>query len=300
MQCISSKSTLGGSEGSWPALANSSEDPRDNIFAEGNWRQDGLSTSAPLDHGHLYTGIHTSDLSALSPLPDNYCVPTAVHYQERASTKISQRSQNLRKCPSAASARSPLRPDEGREASPSQDRYWCSICGRDFAQKRGVTRHHRDVHEVSPCLHCRDFEWKRRHQLKEHLEEQHPDIHLSAALAEATRCRRTATIIKSRLQGQNGSPPAIEYDGSSSGESLPQPPTLPLPSVIEATHISSPAMSCAAYDPQPEPTESTTTTRGHECPCELASLNAAYAHVAFPSTKEHTSPPNDLNGSFWG
>ncbi len=248
----------------------------------------------------VYTQGFTHLTSALSSLPDNYCVPTAVHYQERASIKISQRSQNLGKCPSAASSRSPLRPDEGREASPGRDRYWCSICGRDFAQKRGVTRHHRDVHEVSSCLHCSDFEWHRRPELKEHIEEQHPDIHVSAALAEATRRRRIYTIIQKRLQGQNGSPPAIEYDGSSWGESPPQPPTPPLASVLEAAPVSSPAMSCAAYDPQPEPTEPTTTTRGHEYPCELASLDAAYAHVAFSSTEEHTSPPNDLDVSFWG
>jgi hypothetical protein len=95
------------------------------------------------------------------------------------------------------------------------------------------------VHEVSLCLHCSGFEWHRRHQLKEHLEEQHPDIHVPAALAEATRYRRRATMIKNRLRGQQAFPPVIEYDRWGLDEHLPQPPTPPLPPVLEVAHVSS-------------------------------------------------------------
>ncbi|KAF8496818.1 hypothetical protein F5888DRAFT_367273 [Russula emetica] len=235
-QCISLESTLQGSQGSLPASVNPNEDPRDNIFAETdtnrNRRRGGMSMNAPLDHSLQYPEIHaTSDFSILSTLLDNYSLPAVAQYQERASTEILQQSQNLGAGPTAASSRSPRKPSEGR--------YGCSICGLHFAQKRGVTRHYRDVHEleVSLCLHCSGFEWRRRHQLKEHLKEQHPDIHLLAALAEATRYRRRATIIRNRLQGQQAFPPATEYDRSRWGGHLLQPLTPPLPPVLEVTNV---------------------------------------------------------------
>jgi hypothetical protein len=175
----------------------------------------------------------TSRYSRLSPMttPCQLLCLIKKGHQQRF-----QQSQNSGNGPMAASSRSPLKP--------SEDRYRCSICGSDFAQKRGVTRHHRDVHEVSLCLHCSGFEWHRRHQLKEHLEEQHPDVHVPAALAEATRYRRRATMIKRRMHF----PPAIEYYRWSWGEHLPQPLTPPLPPVLEVTHVSSPAVSCVAYE----------------------------------------------------
>lgn len=124
----------------------------------------------------------------------------------------------------AVSSRSPLKP--------SEDRYRCSICNLYFAQKRGVTRHYRDVHEVSLCLYCSDFEWHRRHKLKEHLEEQHPDIHVPTALVEATRYRRKATMMKNRLQGQ-------QYCRWSSGEHSPQPLASPSPPMLQVTYVPS-------------------------------------------------------------
>jgi hypothetical protein len=98
------------------------------------------------------------------------------------------------------SPRPSLLPDGKRGAS--QGRYSCSICGLDFAQRQGVTRHHRDVHEVSSCTHCPDFKWYRPHQLRKHLEEKHPDIDLPASLGEVTRSRRKATKIENRLRRQ--------------------------------------------------------------------------------------------------
>lgn len=172
--------------------------------------------NAPLDHSPQYTEIHaTSDFSVPSALPDNFSPPTVVQYQEKASTEISQQSQrqDLKKGRTAASSRSfskPVKAPPTRKRR--EDRPRCSICGLDYKQKSGVTRHHRDVHEVSLCLLCNGFEWHRRHRLREHLEEEHPDVHVPAALAEATRYRRRATMIKSRQQGQQASPPAIAYD----------------------------------------------------------------------------------------
>ena len=130
-------------------------------------------------------------------------VPTVAPYQERTSTEIQvlQQSQNVGNGPTAGPSRSPLKP--------SEDRYKCRICELDYKQKQGLTRHCRDVHEVSLCLLCSGFEWHRHHELKEHLEGQHPDIHVPAALAEATRYRRRATMLKNRRQGEQAFPPAI-------------------------------------------------------------------------------------------
>ena len=249
--------------------------------------------NAPVDHSLQYTESDmTSGISTPSTLPDDYHLPTVVQYgQERASTEILKhwKYQNLGNGPMAASSRLPQK----REAPPSQDRFWCNICGRDFAQKQGVNRHQRDAHEVSPCLHCCGFEWHRRHQLKEHLEEQHPDIHLPAALAEVTRRRRRDTMIKNRLHGQQASPPAIEYNQWSWGEHLPKPLTPPLPPVLEATHTSS-----------PEPTMPTITnvTRRHERVHESALFDSTYAHLGFFSTEERAplAAPNAMDVSFLG
>ena len=174
-----------------------------------------MPMNAPLDHSPQYTETHaTSDFSVPSALPDNCSSPpTAVQYQERASTEIPQefQRQDLRKGRRAASLRSFSKPVK---APPNrrEDRPRCSICGLGYKQKSGVTRHHRDVHEVSLCLLCSGFEWHRRHQLRGHLEEQHPDVHVPAALAEATRHRRRATMLKSRQQEQQAFPPVIAYD----------------------------------------------------------------------------------------
>ncbi|KAF8496817.1 hypothetical protein F5888DRAFT_366972 [Russula emetica] len=242
-----------------------------NIFAKAdtnrNWRQGGMSMNVPLDHSLQYTETHaTSDFLVPSTLPDNYSLPTVVQYQERASTEILQQSQNSGAGPTATSSRSPRKP-----------RHRCSICRLDFAQKRGVTRHYRDVHEVSLCLHCSGFKWHRRHQLKEHLQEQHPDIHVPAALAEATRYRRRATIISNSLQGQQAFPPAIEFDRSRWGEHLLQPLPPPLLPVLEGTNV----------------------TRRREFARELALFDATYAHVAFSSTEVRMPPPNSVDVSFW-
>jgi hypothetical protein len=169
-----------------------------------------MSRNAPLDCSLQYPEIHaTSDL-LLSTLLDNYSPPTVVQYREGASTEIPQQFQNSGGGPTTASSRSTRKH--------KKKRYRCSICELDFAQRRGVTRHYRDVHEDSLCLHCKGFVWHRRHQLRVHLEERHPDIHLPAALAEATRRRRRATMTRNRTQEQQTPPPATEYDRSKWGE----------------------------------------------------------------------------------
>ena len=168
-----------------------------------NWQQEAVSMNAPspLEYGHRDTYIRTTaEFSAPSTVP----TPTAAQCQEHTAPRdMPQRSQKSGNSSTAVSQRSPLRPDERRGAP--DGRHPCSICGRAYVQPQGVTRHHRDVHEVSPCMHCSDFGWHRRHQLQKHIEKQHPDVDLPASLGEVTRSRRRATIKENYLRQQRAS-----------------------------------------------------------------------------------------------
>ena len=165
-----------------------------------------MNAPFPLDHGDRRARVRmTSEFSVPSALPGLHPTPTVARYQEqRASRKMMpRRSPKLWNGPIAVSPRLSLQPDE--KSGAPEGRYWCSICGRNYIQQRGVTRHHRDVHEISLCMHCRKFKWHRRHQLREHLQEQHPDVDLSATLDEITKTRRKATKIKTDSRRQRAS-----------------------------------------------------------------------------------------------
>jgi hypothetical protein len=172
-----------------------------------NWQQEAVSMNAPspLEHDHRYTYIRTPPAFSAPPtVPGSHPTPTAAQYQEqKAPRDMPQRSQKSGDGSIAVSQRSPQRPDERRGAP--DGRHPCSICGRTYVQKRGVTRHHRDVHEVSPCMHCDDFGWHRPPQLKKHIEKQHPDVDLPASLGEVTRSRRRVTIMENYLRQQRTS-----------------------------------------------------------------------------------------------
>jgi hypothetical protein len=54
------------------------------------------------------------------------------------------------------------------------------------------------MHDVSSlCTYCGVFEWGRPYRLREHLEEEHPDVDVEAALEEAIRTRRRVTSLTS-------------------------------------------------------------------------------------------------------
>ena len=274
---MSLKAILRGSEGTFPTLIASNEDPRENIFPGGDtncdWNQEGVSTNAP-DYGNRYTHTHTtSNFLVPSTLQSISRAPIIVPYQEqRASQGQLEQFYKTGKGTAAVPSRSSCRPG-GNRGSP-QDRYVCSTCGRTYAQQRGVTRHHRDVHEVSFCMHCRNFKWHRHHQLKEHLEEQHPDVNLFVALSEATRSRRKATITSNRLRRQRAPLHAIEYARWGFVESPPRRSMPPPPARAKITPVS---------------------TRDNACKLELP--DAVYAYTAFQSTKEHAPLATDLSTS---
>jgi hypothetical protein len=108
------------------------------------------------------------------------------------------------------------------------------------------------VHEVSLCILCHDYEWHRRHQLKEHLQQQHPDVDLPAALCEVTRSRRKATVIKTRQRQQRASPADNEHARWGCPE-MGLCPSLPPPAVVvEVAPVSPATFSFIVYDPKSE------------------------------------------------
>lgn len=208
------------------------------------------------------------------------------------------RYQNPRKSLTTATSKINRKRNGKRKIPTSQKRFWCNICGLDFSQRRGVRRHHRDKHEVSLCLHCDGFEWHRRDKLEEHLKEYHPDVHLAAALEEATRFRYRATLTENRMHGpgrqiwgQRASPSVIEFDRRSLGKHVPQPLKAepPLPPVLELTHNSSPDFTTPTI---------TNVSPIHDCARELA-LFDAYCLLAFHSLEGFAPPPNAVDVPSW-
>ena len=277
--CISPKSTLRGSKGSWPTSVTSSanEDPKDNIFVGVdticNWHREGVSMNT-LDYSY-HTHDHTkSDFSVPSAVP---ILSHAPPYQEQGESRDQlKQCYKIGKDPATVSesSRSSRRPGGRRGAR--QGRYWCSICQLNYAQQQGLTRHYRDAHEVSLCTYCSDFKWHRRHQLKKHLEEQHTNVDISAALSEATKSRRKATKIKTSPR-RGRAFPAIEHDRCGCVE--PPPRRSMPPAVAELSPVSLPNMLFMDNDPQPDSAGPTVK-------------RLKYARIAFPTTKER-APQTD-------
>ena len=198
--------------------------------------------------------------------------------------------QNPRKFLTTASSRMHRKPNGKRKFPTIQQRYSCNICGLDFAQTQGVTRHQRKAHQRgSLCRICNDFRWSRPYQLTNHLKSQHPDIHLPPALlTEVTKRRRRATLTRSHhIRRQQASPPTT-----------PQPPTPPLPTAFELMHISSPSVSRVAFDPQHKTIvpASKNVTRIYEDARELE-VALFDAHVAFLSTEGFSPPLNTVTNA---
>jgi hypothetical protein len=125
-------------------------------------------------------------------------------------------------------------------------------------------------------MHCRDFEWHRPHQLKRHIEEQHPDVDLPASLGEATKSRRKATKIKNHLRGQRASP-TIEHDLWGCVEPSPRL-SMPPPAVAKITPVSLPDNIDMSFVDDP-PLESTEPAIREK---------SKYTFTAFPTIKVHS------------
>ena len=176
--------------------------------------------------------------------------------------------------------------------------YPCDICGKKYAQRRGVTRHQRDKHRKSLCpiSSCKDFIWSRRYHLTKHLREQHPNIDLDAALSKVTRHRRDAAMNKSHLQQRQASPD-VECDRRRHGGPLPRSPMHPLPAMGKDSRVSLHAISPAAYDPDPGQAEKPVTSCKREDALWLGLFNGTNPPSASSSTEEHPQQVDDAGMS---
>jgi hypothetical protein len=85
--------------------------------------------------------------------------------------------------------------------------YTCLKCRKTFKQRQGLNRHRFDVHEPkSSCIYCVDFKWGRPYLLRRHIEKQHPERNIDAALKETMGTRRRHNHRKaSRVKGKKRS-----------------------------------------------------------------------------------------------
>ena len=128
------------------------------------------------------------------------------------------RSPNLSALPTFPSEKSEERPVTTSSRSfrrlagtrgASKGPYSCNICGKMYAQPQGVTRHHREAHQVSVCMYCGEFNWGRLYQFKRHLKVKHPNVdHMM--LGGSTESRREVTRIRKQSPRQRVSPFILE------------------------------------------------------------------------------------------
>jgi hypothetical protein len=169
--------------------------------------------------------------------------------------------------------------------------YSCDICGKAYAQPQGVTRHHREAHQVSVCIYCGIFRWGRPYQLRKHLKEQHPNVDPDTVLGGPMGSRRKVTQVSKCSPQQRVS--TLEHDRRGRDE-LRLCPQAPPPDVAEVTRLSLPhIMSSLDYDPQTKPVEPMNTTQAHEDPRDLL-LDAMYTGAAVSSTDDFAQQANDL------
>jgi hypothetical protein len=167
----------------------------------------------------------------------------------------------------------------------SKRRYSCNICGKEYAQPQGVTRHQREMHKARLCIYCREFRWGRLYLFREHLARQHPDVDPDAAVKVVKKDSRRTTSDQPR---DPASTPTKEHIRV---EFHLHPPTPPLPAMSNLPPVSPPAIPFVAYDPWfnftvKEPTF-TKRKRGNSHQIDN-SLNSAWARTPFPFTEERS------------
>ena len=174
----------------------------------------------------------------------------------------------------------------------------CDKCNKKYTQPQGVTRHHRERHEINLCPICNDFRWGRRYQLIKHIEKRHPGIDIDATLEGAAMFRRGATMDK-KLQQKQASPPAFEFDQRSHDEPLPRSLTHTLPVVAKDSRVSLPATLSMAYNPHADDAEKPVTSCKREDTRGLDSFDSTTnALSASSSTEQCPQPVNDGGMSF--
>ncbi|KAI9455516.1 hypothetical protein F5148DRAFT_1225801 [Russula earlei] len=186
------ESSLRGRKGLGPVPVTFSEDSTcANVDQASNLNrfQPVVSINVPSDSGHQYAPFGTSfDSSKSSKLPDVSCSP--VHFPTAGKGTATRASRPSRKAPGVLAA--------------SKSPHSCSVCGKTYAQRQGVRRHHRETHKARLCTYCYSFEWGRPYRLRMHIKKRHPDVNADAAVNEAMRQRRTTKVITRHINLTSG------------------------------------------------------------------------------------------------
>jgi len=243
------KSTLPGHEGvphAW--IGDSAYAKVAEVDTTHNSSQHSVTTSTSLDQSHLYkhvadTGPNFSASSTLLIMPST---STVGQHEEGKSRNQPIQSPQTTKKRATASSRSSGRPT-GAHKAPKQS-YTCTICGEEYAQMQGFTRHYRTKHHPSSCLLC-DFKWGRPEHYRNHLTKRHGlDVGVvDGILGKPAGSRRRSTIIGRDLP-QNVSPPAIKHDRQTQPKPRQRRLMPPLSSVTKITHVPSAFLSTEALD----------------------------------------------------
>jgi hypothetical protein len=144
-------------------------------------------------------------------------------------------------------------------------RYVCGLdgCNKDYSQRQGVLRHHREAHKTPhPCFDSRcGFKWTRPYEYTTHLKTRHPRVDPDKVLGKRARSPSKSTII-----GEDRPPHLFRAPSERRSQAEPQqrPSTPPLPTEAKFTHVPLPAMPPMACDPQPECPEPAITTRRND------------------------------------
>ena len=170
----------------------------------------------------------------------------------------------------------------------------CSICRTSYAQRQGLGRHVRTVHNPNLCFLC-EFSWGRPYEYRNHLQKKHPGVNPDMILGKAPGSRCRATIITEHLPQQPPVlPPTVEQDQQNWAESQPNPSTQPSPAGARITSISPPAVS--SVDNNSQPAVHALTIDEHEYAHGSEFLDTTY-HLALLTIEERAEPMNDSDVS---
>lgn len=173
----------------------------------------------------------------------------------------------------------------------------CSICRTSYAQRQGLGRHVRTVHNPNLCFLC-EFSWGRPYEYRNHLQKKHPGVNPDMILGKAPGSRCRATIITEHLPQQPPVlPPTVEQVQQNRVESQPSPSTQPLPAGARVTSISPPAVSSvSSVDHNSQPAVHAFTIDEHEYAHGSEFLDTTY-RLALLTTEERAEPMNDSDVS---
>ena len=199
------------------------------------------------------------------------CTPVDTTSNSTASSPLTEISKKKR---AAVSSLQLVRQPTGMRET-SKRSYSCAVCGKQYSQPQGVSRHRQaEHHSLYSCLYCA-FKWSRPYQYRLHLEKWHLDVNPDNVLGKPAGSRRRSTIIGRNLP-EHASPPPIEPDLQGQTESPP--------AEANVTHVSRPAMLSVAYYDLAEPAV-TTHKREDASVLELPDASGAPSTFSFTEVR---------------